>query len=133
MKIEEIYPDATRYGHFSEYDYNPLLSSFGPIVLQVDDHDYQGDSRVLYKKGDRFGVLIFGWGSCSGCDELQACDSYEDAEKLRQQLEAKIKWMTKTEALEWLNDDWARKSEYSWHIKETRNFYELAKKFIEAS
>ena len=60
--ITEVYSDESYFG-----DYQPLLESFEyDILLQIDDNDYQGDSRLLFKDGDRFGILTFGWGSCSG-------------------------------------------------------------------
>jgi hypothetical protein len=55
------------------YDYDPLLESFGyEILLKIDDDDYQGDSRLLFKDGKQYGLLIFGWGSCSAGDRAPA-------------------------------------------------------------
>ena len=48
--------------------------------------DYQGDSVVLFGHGEYRGILIFGWGSCSGCDALKGCFSYQDIEELRENL-----------------------------------------------
>ncbi len=91
----------TLYPNLRDWDYGPLLGSLGEIVVRVDDNNYQGDSRVLYRAaGDRDGIwgfLFFGWGSCSGCDALQACDTYEDVEKLRQGLAESIAWGTVAE------------------------------------
>lgn len=122
--IKELYPDLDQHGYFyGPGDYQPLLDSFGDIAIQVSDSDYQGDTRVLYKRGRQYGVLIFGWGSCSGCDSLQACDSYDELDQLRDGLEKDIKWRTKRETLAWLKDTRAREGEYSWHAQETRDFY----------
>ena len=89
-------------------DYQPMLNEFGKIVLQVDDIAYQGDSRVLYDNDGRIGVLIFGWGSCSGCDALQACNSLEDVQELCDELQDSIRWFdNKQSALEYFkNHDW---------------------------
>jgi len=48
---KEMYPELEEpfYGPGS---YGPLLESLGTIVVQVDDSDYSGDSRVLYRDGD---------------------------------------------------------------------------------
>jgi hypothetical protein len=55
--------------------YRDLIDSTGVENLhQVDDNDYQGDSRVLVRDYHRYGLLFFGWGSCSGCDALQAAE-----------------------------------------------------------
>ena len=61
--IREVYKDCGDDGWFSVYEYTPLLESLGcDICLQVDDDNYQGDSRVLFRSGNRWGILIFGWG-----------------------------------------------------------------------
>lgn len=74
--------------------YRELIDSFGVTVLVVDeDCDYQGDSRYLLKKGRQFGILEFGWGSCSGCDALEACSgNVAGMTKLRDELWNKIHW-----------------------------------------
>lgn len=105
------------------YNYDRLLSSMGyEIVLQVDDKDYQGDSRVLYRDGDRYGLLVFGWGSCSGCDALYACSNLEEVDTLRTDLHDQIIWKdNRDEMREFIaNRDW--EAQYSWHAEETRDF-----------
>lgn len=62
------------------------------VLLQVDDDGYHGDSRLLIRKGSQIGLLIFGWGSCSGCDALQSCVNYEDLAWLFAELEQSIRW-----------------------------------------
>lgn len=65
--------------------------------------------------GHEWGYLNFGWGSCSGCDALQACDSYEDLDSLRKQLVADIHWEPSAGAmLAWLAvRDWP--GQHSWY------------------
>jgi hypothetical protein len=126
----ELYPDYAQKEHRSFYgpgDYQPILNSFGEIVVQVDDNDYQGDSRVLYRNGSKFGWLQFGWGSCSGCDALQACSSMGDIQNLIDELNSQIKWFDSASAcLDFFNShDW--EGDYSWHRKEQRKFIEEAK------
>jgi len=114
--IEEVYPECMRESFYpggdlcfdAPGDYVPLLESFGyDILLQVDDKDYQGDSRVLFKDGDRYGILVFGWGSCSGCDRLQGCDSYKEIDELRDSLDSGIQWGSLAETLAYLKEhDW---------------------------
>lgn len=112
------------YGSKSWYwdDYQPMLDAFGRIVIQVDDIDYQGDSRLLYDEDGKIGILIFGWGSCSGCDALQACDTFEELQELCDTLQNNIKWFDdKKQALEWFNThDW--QGDYSWCAEETKEF-----------
>src|SRR5581483_8336566 len=96
--INEVYPEHAKDEAEGDYfygpgSYQPLLESFGyDIVLQVDDDDYQGDSRLIFKDDSRYGLLIFGWGSCSGCDSLQACDSMKEIEQLRADIHNNIIW-----------------------------------------
>lgn len=72
--------------------YNTILNEFGEILVKVDDKDWQGDSRLVFRDENRFGFLIFGWGSCSGCDALLACKNFDDIEKLIDSLINSIKW-----------------------------------------
>ncbi len=118
--INEVYPD--KYW----CSYNPLLESFGyPILLQVDDCDYQGDSRLLFQNGDLRGILIFGWGSCSGCDALQGCDTIDEVAELRDRLHDGIRWGSVTGTLDYLRThDWA--GDYSNGDGKTAEFVEQA-------
>lgn len=83
---------------WSYYDggYESLVDSFEvEAMLEEHDHDYQGDSFYLLRnRSGEYGILIFGWGSCSGCDALQACSSLNDVENLRDSLWDSIVWMT---------------------------------------
>lgn len=122
--IQEVYADFESWG---VSDYDPMLASFGwEIVLKVDDNDYQGDSRVLYRDGDRYGLLVFGWGSCSGCDSLQGCCTIEEIDELRVTLRDQTIWKdSKAEMLEFIRSrDW--ETQYSWHADETKEFVQKA-------
>ena len=101
---------------FSNYD--ELIASMElRILVQEHDDDYQGDSYYIFKKGREYGVLIFGWGSCSGCDALQACDSVAEVTNLRDDLYDRIQWLSKSGLREWLanrneaNDWWLNYSQ----------------------
>lgn len=113
-------------------DYQPMIDAFGKVALQVDDWGYQGDTRVLYHNEDgRVGHLIFGWGSCSGCDSLQACGSLDDVQELANDLENDIKWFdTVEEALHWFKTyDW--EGQYSWFYEETKKYVKEAIAYLE--
>jgi hypothetical protein len=111
------------------YDYNPMIQEFGKVVIKIDDDDYQGDSRVLYHLG-KVGYLNFGWGSCSGCDALQACDSIEEVQELANELEQDIIWFDCPEnALKYFEEhDW--EGDYTWHEKEQCIFIETVKCYL---
>lgn len=125
-------------GYFEDGDswgpahYQPMLESLDyEIAVQVDDSNYQGDSRLLLRDGARYGVLIFGWGSCSGCDSLQACGSYEEVEALRDALAQSIRWFESAdEAAEYFRSkDWS--TEFL-SREETQQFADNALRALEA-
>lgn len=105
-------------------DYNPILEEFGDILIQQDDGEYEGDSRVLYSKDGKYGYLQFGWGSCSGCDALQGCKSFEDVDNLIEGLYDSIKWFeSKEDALSFFKThDW--EGDYSWNDDGQKEFIE---------
>ena len=70
----------------------PIIDLFVEVAVRVDDSDYQGDTRVLLKKDEKWGFLVIGWGSCSGCDALQGCGSYKEIGELIGQLDNDIQW-----------------------------------------
>lgn len=125
-KAIEIYKEETYY-----CNYEPMLEEFAKIIVKVDDTDYQGDSRVLYKDKDRYGWLQFGWGSCSGCDALQGCDGIEEVQILMDELYASIKWFDNAkESLQFFKDhDW--EGDYSWNIKEQKDFVNKVIEYLE--
>lgn len=128
MKAKTLYPHHTE--GYGPCDYQPILEDIGSILLQVDDQDYQGDSRVLFEKDGKFGILIFGWGSCSGCDALQACDTWEALEDEIQSIQNSVKWFdSANECLAYFeNHDW--KGDYSYHQDETKKFIEQGKETL---
>lgn len=129
--IREVYPGAAEEDYFwGPCDYQPMLDSMGhDILVQVDQGDYQGDSWLLLRDGERVGYLEFGWGSCSGCDALQAASSYEDLEKLRASIYSGTRWFASAaEALVWFNThDW----ELDWASDDRGRFIDRAKTQLE--
>jgi hypothetical protein len=125
LKVQELYPREEWQGDREFWtigDYQPILNSIGEIVIQVDDNDYQGDSRVLYKAGEAYGWLQFGWGSCSGCDWLQGCSSWEGVQELADSLENDVQWFGSAfDALAFFREhDW--EGDYSWNAAEQHEF-----------
>lgn len=133
--IEEVYPDALESDGYwwGASDYGRMVESLGyDTLLQVDDDDYQGDSRYVLRDNSRYGILIFGWGSCSGCDALQACGSYKELSDLRDGLHDSIKWHDSAAGLlTYIREkDWDL--DYAWHSSETRQFIEQADALLSA-
>lgn len=100
---ERLYP-----GNTCPLDYQPIVDYIGKVVIQSDTGDYQGDTRVLYEdEGKGYGFLAFGWGSCSLCDALQACDTAAEVGELIEELENSVQWKPRSEMLEYFEThDW---------------------------
>ncbi len=134
---KELYPecegnDNNNYLSYSPSSYNRILNEFGEILIQVDDDSYQGDSRLLYEKDGKLGYLQFGWGSCSGCDALQACNTYEDIDELIKDLNNSIRWFDNEQACLYFfeNHDW--KLDYSYSKKEQKEFIDNVIKYLKS-
>jgi hypothetical protein len=127
---KEIYKDKIDADWFYIDNYNPMIKEFGDVLVQVDDDDYQGDTRVLYQRDGKIGYLNFGWGSCSGCDALQDCGDIGEVQELMNGLYNHIKWFDdKKQALEWFNThDW--EGDYTWHADEQQEFINECKKVL---
>lgn len=105
------------YGPSIYIHYNDMVKFFADsVIIAVDDDNYQGDSYRLLQTsvddsqlGQKYGILIFGWGSCSGCDALQACSSIQDYQELFDNLERSILWFaSEDELIEYVrNKDWS--------------------------
>jgi len=131
LKVKELFPDAFKDYNWPDVSYNDIINSFGyEVLLEVEDDDYQGDTRVLLKDGDKYGYLIFGWGSCSGCDALQGCGTTQELQDIYDNLLSGIKWKdSKQELYDYIkNKDW--ELEWSWHEEETKEFIDKALKLL---
>lgn len=103
--------------------YREITDKFGEALITVEDMDYQGDTRILLKGHDgKFGYLLFGWGSCSGCDALQACTTLSDVEELAQILYSQIKWFESKNAVRFffLTHDW--EGDFTFNRAEQKQF-----------
>lgn len=113
---KRLYPDAMDAdGYWSgPCGYEPIVRECGRVLLERSDSDYQGDTFAVVERDGRFGFLGFAWGSCSGCDALQACDSYDAVGELADRMIDGVVWEPSLrDLLAWLdraeerNDVWA--------------------------
>lgn len=128
--IKEAFGPTDKDYYYRSEDYQDLIGLFcDEIVIEASDNDYQGDTYAILRRGTEYGYLEFGWGSCSGCDALEACDSDEEMADLANQLAASVVWQKDRAALrEWIaGRDW--KGGYAWHVE---GFNEFAVKVREA-
>ena len=90
-------------------NYETILGSFGTVLLQDGLGYYLGDCLVLYDRQtalDSYGFLVFGYGSCSGCDALEAASySYETLDAEIDRLRASIVYFASLEELVRFLDD----------------------------
>lgn len=96
--IELVYR-GVRVGLGSEYDdykscvvtaLNVYYDEFPEMILEQSDDDYQGStvgvakgSNYIPNFGPKYYYYSFGWGSCSGCDLLEAEGPIATIENLR--------------------------------------------------
>lgn len=92
------------------YDYNELIETFEfETLIEIEEDDYEGSSFYLFDDFGKFGILVFGWGSCSGCDAFQEIverpkDKILDGLKeLRDELYNSITWRSRGEMVEYIN------------------------------
>lgn len=113
--------EKDEYVAFGGYD--DMVKDWGyEVLVWVEDNDYQGDTHALLRDGERYGYLTFGWGSCSGCDALQACDSQAQYDELNQDLKNRIHWEADRDAMKdyFINRDW--EIQWCWHKAEFKEF-----------
>ena len=131
LLARDLYPDEEE-GYSMVADYTPIIQSLGKVYVRVDDEDYQGDSRILFRGVENYklGFLLFGWGSCSGCDSLQACSTFSEIDELIQELKDKIIWFDSKEiALDYFKThDW--EGDYTWCDSGTRKFIDMCIIFL---
>ena len=134
-----LYPDLAekpKYGEdayfYGPSSYQPILDDIGTILVQVDEDNWQGDSFVLFRDDEtmRYGVLVFGWGSCSGCDALQACSNFDQVNELADQLRREVRWDDREGTLNWLNDHRTQELKYHWHSSYWQKFVDQVNEYL---
>ena len=112
MDVRKLFPstDAEEPNRIPFMSYDTIVEKFGTVVASTEDDGYQGSSYYVLKdeSDGRYGYLTFGWGSCSGCDALQGCHSYDELQELVDSLGASVRWFPTKNALKaWAKDfDW---------------------------
>lgn len=95
----------------TDYDYpdwEPLVRDWGyDVVLFETWGSYQGDHFVLLRDGDRCGVAVIGYGSCTGCDALEAAIGYDSDSRERWRDLPEVQYLSGRErdAVRWF-DSW---------------------------
>ena len=98
--MKELFCEAGDYGSGFRGDYDTIVESFGyEVMFAVSTGDYQGTIYYLLRDGTRFGTLDVGYGSCSGCDSLAACETPNQVIELQRDIFAGIKWYESSRGL----------------------------------
>jgi hypothetical protein len=138
INVTDVYPELKEErDYFYVSGYEPMVSAFGQrTIVSADDDDYQGDSYRLIADGlradERYGLLTFGWGSCSGCDALQACESAEDVQSLLDQLQDSVKWFPSKEALRQYMEKHDWEGDWSYHREASHDFRRQVMEFLDS-
>lgn len=105
-------------------------------VVRVDDpDDWSGARRLLVKRVEggewRYGFLVIGWGSCSGCDAMLDCSTWEELEELKEKVSGEIRWFDDYQSAEdyIVNHDW-RGQWYGYNTKANQQFIDRVKAVI---
>lgn len=92
-------------------DYRTLLEErVGEILLWADFGYYQGDYVAIVGSKERMGFVVIGYGSCSGCDALEACgygdepDYQKNVDELMDSIVESIFWGTPQEIAQRIED-----------------------------
>lgn len=89
--------------------YETLLTEVtgSEIVAKVDIGDYSGDLYFLLEREGNLGFVSQAYGSCSGCDDLCACENAQDFERLGKSMANAVRWFECAEDFE----SWAQNIE----------------------
>jgi hypothetical protein len=117
-------------------NYDDIAATFGELVEQGKSDDYQGDEWFLLKrvtdKGVEYGFLEQGFGSCSGCDALQACGTEHEYNELINEMFLRIKWDSAPNLLAWFETyDWT--GHWSGSSEECRQFIKESIEHLKAA
>ena len=136
IDVKKKFPDTEEKGRWLSNlpDYEDIVKCFGEPIIYIEEDTYQGDTWAIVKRVSKcariYGYIQFGWGSCSGCDALQACSTIEELQDLVNELENSINWMSKKEFVKWAtHHDFP--GDYAWRDKYFKKFVSQVKSLAE--
>jgi hypothetical protein len=106
--------------------YDEMVETQGDIIKDWTLGYYQGDYVYLLKNGDKYAFTVIGYGSCSGCDNLQACENDEEFNELKDDVISSIVWGTKQDVLDYVTNQEANR----WYFHE-EDWAEIRKEIME--
>jgi hypothetical protein len=118
-----------------------LLEPFFDVVVDENIGDYQGDTLIVLKNRldyswdtpeEKWGFLVTGYGSCSGCDAWENAETGLDKFKLLAAEIESIKWFgSLKEVQDYVSDKYARELEWYANESEYKDFVEKVLKISE--
>lgn len=118
------------YFETDSFDYTDAFEGY-EIKVSKTLGSYQGDILYIIQDDDRFGFVGVGYGSCSGCDALQACNTAEDVLSLFNRIRSDIHWEDNALSLyEWLQDREHNLQWYGYYETELEQFLKEANDFL---
>jgi hypothetical protein len=123
-KARDLFPgfckqcdDGDAFPHH-DGSYGSIFAGLGKVIWEGTFGSYSGEEgRILRRhsygsKGQVFGFVVNGYGSCSHCDSLQACSTVQDLDELIEHLEGSVQWGTADEIIALLQ---SRKDANTWY------------------
>lgn len=118
----QLYPNAFQRKYQAIDSYEPIINHLGTPLVRKYAGSYL-DALFLLRTATGYGFLVFGYGSCSGCDALQACKSYEDVDYLIDGLIASMKTFdTLADAQLHIANNNCNELRYYYHLEEWQEF-----------
>jgi len=112
--------------YYPPMSYSQIVATQGEVIKGWTVGDWQGDYVYLLKNGDKYGFTVIGYGSCTGCDSLQACENDKEFNELKEDIIKHIFWGTKQEVLDYAFNENANR----WYYHE-EDFVEIQKEIRE--
>lgn len=92
-EAKEMTRQIERFDVYDMPGYREMLEEKELEILAWETFgDYQGDYAIIVKRNDMLGFLVIGYGSCSGCDALEACETQEEYDALMLSVLDSISW-----------------------------------------
>lgn len=94
MNREEVTQALTKVKTAQGYIvYEDFVALMGKVLVECIFGASEGDSYYLIHDPDKgYGYICIGWGSCSVCDALEACDTLEEIVDLYFEIYDQIHW-----------------------------------------
>lgn len=101
--LRNVIPDE----HPGECGFYEGLRALTVVIYARQFGEYQGDNvAVVLSDNNEVGLLVSYFGSCSGCDPLQACDTADEVVAYYADQWRKIRWFsTLAELITYCDDD----------------------------